>query len=94
MTFSIAVRVGSNWKNWKMIPTLAPRHWASSFSPHQMDGRARHEHLPLRGLVNPGDHIEDGGLTGAGRADDGGELAPVQREVHVAQGQVLPVAHR
>ena len=29
MMFSAAVRVGSSWKNWKMTPTLRPRHSAS-----------------------------------------------------------------
>ena len=32
MTFSTTVSVGSSWKNWKMTPTVRPRHWATLLS--------------------------------------------------------------
>ena len=55
---------------------------------------AAHLDAPLGGGVQPTQHVQEGGLAAAGGADDGGELAPLDGQVHPVQGadHGLPLA--
>ena len=46
---------------------------------------AVHQHFPFRGIVKPGDEIDQGGLALAGAADDGNHLAGLSGEGDVGQ---------
>ena len=48
--------------------------------------RAAQAHLPGVGLVDPGDNFEQGALAGAVFADQGVDLARLERERHVVEG--------
>jgi len=45
---------------------------------------ALEDHVPVLGLVDPGDHVEHGGLAGAVRADEAQDFALVYVQVEVA----------
>ena len=85
ITFSSTVSVGSSWKNWNTTPTLRPRHSANL--PSLMFPRfvpATHT-SPLRGPVNPRDHVDQRRFAAARFADDGHKLAAIHLQVDAAQ---------
>ena len=84
--FSSAVSIGRRLKNWKTKPMCLRRSFVSSVSLEVVDVRAVDRHLALGGLVQPGEDVHEGGLPGARRAHDSGELAARDVEVDAAEG--------
>src|SRR4051812_15541353 len=60
---------------------------------HQVERASGHEDLPLRRAVYTGNHVEDRRLAAARGSHDGGKLRRVERQVYIAQGDVLSIAH-
>ncbi len=56
--------------------------------PRQVD--AVEPDFPLIGPHDPGEAVDQGGLAGAVRADERGDLAALDREVHLGEGRQAP----
>ena len=57
----------------------------ASLEPRAVDFAAVHEDEAGRGRLEPGQHIEDGGLAATGVADDADELAACNREIDILE---------
>ena len=81
-------------KPWKMKPICLLRMWASCRSVQLGDVHAVQVVVPIGGDVQAAQDIHEGGLAGAGLADDGHEFSPVDGEgdaVQCANLALLPL---
>ena len=75
ITFSTTVSVGSSWKNWKMTPTVRPRHSAVLPSDRLGEVLAGDRDRAAGRAVDAGDHVHQRRLAAARSPDDRDELA-------------------
>ena len=90
--FSSAVSVGSRLNCWKMKPTLVAAQHGQAPSHRPVSRVSPIVHVAPGDRVQPGQAVHQRGLAGAGRAHDGGELAPLELDADPAQRDDLRLA--
>ena len=85
-TLSTAAVRASRFHCWKMKPTNRLRIFASASSPSRDTSTPASTYWPWSAHVEATEDVHEGALARAGGPDDRDELAPIDPEVHAAQG--------
>ena len=88
------MRLESSWKLWKTKPIFFAPQQGEAVLRHRLDRRAVDPDLAGGGAVEAGHQGEQGRLAAARGAEDGDELAGIDRDVDVVEDRQLPLPRR